>query len=137
MSSYLTGKNGTATLNGTELSVTGWNVNPSSDLQDFRNSKTGNHSQISPTFDEGGLISIDYDITPTDNPYVAPLSLRPGANITNVRLYIDGSGGSLYWQFPSIYVQSMPQSVSVPGRIVNRIVARVDGAYAPPGQSVA
>lgn len=131
MATFHSGKGGTATVNGTELAVTDWSVDPSTEIARFRNSKTGNFTKKETTFKEATLtITVDYDFDA--NPFS---SLPLGTTVTNVKLYLQGggAGGSGgFWDFPSAIVVSTPQSVAVNGNIQTSFNLENDGTFSAP-----
>lgn len=128
-----TGKDGTVTINGTELPITNWNTAPTAVVVPFVNSLSGGHPRKLPTITDGGMVSFSYDWDDTNNCFGAPLSVRVGMILTNVRLYIDGSAGSRYKSVPSLIVVGTPLSVEVPGKISGSIVGTVDYQWAEIG----
>lgn len=132
-----TGIGGTATINGTELPVTSWNVSPQATIQEYKNSLSGGHPVRAATFDDGGAFTIVFDWQDSSNPFGAPLSLRVGQSVTAVKLYLDGNAGSLYWSFPVAIVRSLPQSITVDGKIMTSLALVASGTYGAPGGSVA
>lgn len=136
------GNTASATVNGTELPIVGWDNNPTAAIVTFINSKSGGHPVRLPTFTDGGAFTIDIDFDDANNAWAAPISLYPGLILTNVRLYVIGgpsaSGGltPTYWQYPEAIVTGNPTRVEVAGKIVSRILCIASGPFAPPGQSV-
>lgn len=126
------GISGTATVNGTELPITDWSVNPSATILQFVNSLTGKHAKKASTF-EDATFSFSFDWDDSNNPFAAPLTIVQGSTITNVKLLLDGPSGSLYWNFPSAIVVSTPQSMQRAGKITTSVNCTADGTFAAPG----
>lgn len=138
--SYHAGIGGTVTINGTELALTRWSVNPSATIVAFMNSKTGKFAKKQSTFEDCDFsFSIDYD--DAANAFAAPLTLAPGQTITQVKLFLDNTAVGLppngeYWHFPSAIIQRTPQTLEVVGRIETTIDCTSDGTYGTPGNPV-
>lgn len=124
---FHSGINGTATVNGTEPSVIGWDAEPTVEEQNFRNSKTGKFTYKEMTFyDMKGSLKLEEDF---DNSiFSAPLTLGVGQVITNLKLYLNVGkvAGSIvtpgpFWLIPSANVIGTPQSLEVDGKIVTTI----------------
>lgn len=131
------GKGGTATIaNGTntvELPVTGWNVDPTTEIQRFRNSKTGNYSVKENTFKDC-TFSIRTDLDFDGSIFLtAGLNIQPGDLLTNVKLFLNGgSSGTGFWLFSSAIVVGTPQSLEVDGRIETTINGEASGSWTKP-----
>ena len=131
IANYLAGITATATLNGTELSVTGWSVTPNATILEFINSKTGLHPVLMSTIMRLRFtLGFDYDTN--NQPFAAPLSIVVGSTLTNVKLFLDGTGGSNFWNIPSALVASTPQSVAREGKIHTSIECAASGQFAAP-----
>jgi hypothetical protein len=125
------GKDGTATINGAEIPLTGWSVNPTSDIVGFRNSKTGKFTKRETTFKDL-TFSIDLDFDFDANPFAVGVGLIPGAALTNVKLYLNGVAG-LFHNIPEAIVTGTPQSLTVEGKIITRVNGVTNGTYALAG----
>ena len=134
--SYLSGITASATINGTELPVTGWSVSPSAVILRYVNSKTGLHPVKQSTIvDATFSLQIDYD--PTNQPFATPLAIVPGSLLTAVKLYLDfGAGNANFWNFPQAIVAGTPQSVTREGKTVTVINCEASGQLAAPGGSL-
>lgn len=127
MPTFHAGNQGTATVNGVELSVTDWSVNPAVELARFRNSKTAGFTRKEKTWSDATFsITVDFDFDL--NPFA---TLPLGTTVTNVRLYIRGTS-SQFWSFPSAVVVSTPQSVNVDGKIQTSFSLENDGSFVAP-----
>jgi hypothetical protein len=128
----------TASVGGTELPSTGWDVDPTIEIVNFRNSKTDAYSLKEGTFkDVTFTIRVDYDFDA--NPFQAPVSIDVGTILSNVRLYLQGggSGGTGdFWHFPTAIVTGTPQSVETEGKISTTINATNSGEWGRPGSPV-
>lgn len=130
---FLSGRTGDVTINGTEVAMTQWEINPNTEIVRFRNSRTNKFSRKEPTFHEAsGTITIDFD---NDAPWgAAPLSLVQGAKVTNLKLIVTGgTGGTNFWLFPSAIITGTPQSVVIDGKEQTRINFENDGTFSVPG----
>lgn len=130
------GKTGTVTIaSGTstvELPITNWNVDPTTEIVNFRNSKTGNYSVKESTFKDC-TFSVAFDHDFDENPFAAPLSLDPGDELTNVKLFLNGgTSGTSFWLFPSAIVVGTPQTLEIEGKINTTINAEANGAWTKP-----
>jgi hypothetical protein len=131
---FHSGRESTATINGTELPTTGWSVDPTSEIVTFRNSKTDRYSLKEATYhDLSGSITIDFDHD--ENPFVAPIGLADGAELTDVKLYTNGVG-SLFYDLPSIIIVGTPTSVETEGKLSVTINFTNNGEYGTPGNPV-
>jgi hypothetical protein len=130
------GKDGAATLasgtNTISLPITGWSVDPTTEIVRFRNSKTGNYSVKEGTFlDCTFSITIDHDFD--ENPFASPVSLAPGLLLTDVNLFLNGgTNGTSFWDFPEAITVGTPQTLEIEGKIVTTINAEASGAWNPP-----
>jgi hypothetical protein len=130
---FTSGKDGKATVNGTELPITRWNAAPALELVDFRNSKTGSFTDFEDTFkDLRVTIEVDWDVD--QQPFAAPFGLLLGALLTNVKLYVKGLTGP-FWSLPSAKVVNTPQSVEVAGRVTTSFEIRAKGSFKSPGEA--
>lgn len=132
---FNSGKESTATIEGTELPTTEWSVDPSVEIVRFLNSKTDDYAIKKPTFKDCTFtITIDWDFD--SNPFQTPTTLNIGTELTNVRLYLNGVA-SEYWHFPTAIVVGTPQSTSTEGKIVTTINCENSGEFGIPGSPVA
>jgi hypothetical protein len=132
---FHSGSFGTAALGTNELSVTAWEVQPTAQLVEFKNSKSGGYVLREATFKDCSVtITIDYDFG--NDPFSAPYSIAPGATLTNVNLCLHQStSGALdgpKWNFTSLVVDGTPQTLQVDGRISTRITSKGNGSYTAP-----
>jgi hypothetical protein len=129
---FHSGKGGTALINATELPITDWSVDPTTEIVNFRNSKTGNYSKKESTFKDCDFsITLDHDFDA--NPFAAPLALVPGQTLTNVKLVLNGgSVGTSFWLFPSAIVKGTPQTLEIEGKIKTVINCTADGTWTSP-----
>jgi hypothetical protein len=133
MATFHSGKTGTGTVNGVEVALTDWAVDPSATIVQFINSKTGNYPKREATFrDLTGNFGIDVDFD--SNIFATPISILPGTTVTNIKLILTGgTGGTLYWSIASAVIQGTPQSLSVDGKIITRVNFATDGPVTAPG----
>jgi hypothetical protein len=130
---FLSGRTGDVTINGTEVAVTQWRVDANVADVTFRNSRLGRFSSYETTFYEAtGEVSVDLDI---DAPmYGSPANVVLGSELTNVKLIVTGgTGGTIFWLFPTITVISTPQTVTIDGRIESSFRFRAKGTFSLPG----
>jgi hypothetical protein len=131
---FHSGAFGTAALGTNELSVTGWAVQPTAQLVEFKNSKSGGYVLREATFKDC-TVSIDVDFDFGNNPFQTPYSIQPGTTLTNVMLYLyqsaAGALNGLAWTFGSLVVESTPQKLQVDGKITTRFTAKGNGSYTP------
>jgi hypothetical protein len=105
---FKSGFTGTATINGTEVPLKDWTVDPAIRVAETENSLSGGF--VLADFSGGKrctfsfLIDFDYDA----NPYGAPLALRINQTIVQVKLFLNGTAG-IFWLFPSALVVGTPQ----------------------------
>lgn len=134
MSTYHSGLTGTVTVNGTELPIKNWNVDPSVRIAMTDNSKSGGfmlrEGSGGKTADYSFLTDFDFD----SNPFAAPTNLVIGTKLTNVKLYLNGTSG-LFWNFPSSVVSRTPQGLQHDGTDMQNalINCQSDGTFAYPG----
>ncbi len=130
---FHSGVNASAKIGIVELATTNWSVDPSVDEVVFRNSKTNEYSVIETTFKQcTGTVDVDYDFDA--NVFTAATPLTIGAQITDLKLYLDDVADStLFWLFPIAVILSTPQSVSTEGKITTSIRFRNSGIFYPPG----
>lgn len=128
------GKDGAVTIAGSEPPITQWSVNPTNELQAFRNSLSGNYTIVEPTFKDATFeINIDYDFD--NNPFASPINIDIGTELTQVKLFLHGKTGD-YWHFPKAVVTSTPQELVVDGKITTRLQCRASAAFGRPGNPV-
>jgi hypothetical protein len=131
---FHSGSFGTAAVGSNELSITAWEVQPTAQLVQFKNSKSGGYVLREATFKDCS-VSIDVDFDFNNNPFQTPYSLQPGTTLTNVQLFLhqsaSGSLDGLAWTFTSLVVDSTPQKLQVDGRITTRFTAKGNGSYTP------
>lgn len=133
---YHSGFFGTAAVNGVELSVISWSVNPTSDIVVFKNSKTGRYPYREPTYIDVSNISIAVDYDFTQNPYQSPLTIQVGTTLASVNLYMhQTAAGSLngpFWGFTSVVVVTTPQDLQVDGKIGTSFTCAINGPFTYP-----
>lgn len=140
MADFHSGKDGTAFVGANEMAVTGWSMNPTTEIQRFRNSLTNGATRKEVTFSDGtGTITVDHDFE--DSPFEAPISIAVGSRLTDVKLYLRKSDGAAfdtepYWDLPIILVTGTPQSLEVEGKIQTTFNFEVDGDFGYPGVPV-
>ena len=131
---FHSGAFGTAALGTNELSVVGWSVQPTAQLVEFKNSKSGGYVLREATFKDCS-VTIDADFDFGNNPFQTPYSIQPGTTLTNVKLCLHQSASGqldgLAWTFSSLVVDSTPQKLQVDGRITTRFTAKGNGSYTP------
>lgn len=140
---FHSGKYGTATVNGTEIALIRWEVDPTVDIVRFLNSKTGSYPKREATFYDASVsLVFDYDF---DAPsFSAPLLLYPG-QIIQSKLYLRQTAPSAlngtFWQFPKtgldttsngLVIQGSPMSCDVDGKIGTSVSALITGAFTFP-----
>ena len=129
---FHSGSFGTAALGSSELSITGWDVNPTAQLVEFKNSKSGGYVLREATFKDCS-VTIDVDFDFGNNPFQTPYSIQPGATLTGVKLCLHQSAAGqldgLAWTFTSLVVDSTPQKLQIDGRITTRFTAKGNGSY--------
>jgi hypothetical protein len=126
---------GTAAVNGTELPIVKWEVQPIVQLTQFRNSRSGGFIIREATFQDCA-VEIDVDFDFGNNPFASPLSLTVGTTLSNVRLYLyQSTAGAMdgpFWNFSSLIVDGTPQQLVVSGNITTKIQCKGSGAFAYP-----
>jgi hypothetical protein len=131
---FHSGSFGTAALGSNELSITGWEVNPTAQLVEFKNSKSGGYVLREATFKDCS-VTIDADFDFGNNPFQSPYSITPGTTLTNVKLCLhqstSGALDGLAWTFTSLVVDSTPQKLLVDGKVTTRFTAKGNGSYTP------
>jgi hypothetical protein len=127
---FHSGAMGTATINGTEVPLLSWKVEPHAEVVTFKNSKTGAYPQREATFKDARVeLALDLDF---DNyPFASPPGILIGATLTNVQLYLHGASGD-YWLFPSLIVETNPMDVVIDGRVGTHFTAVPNGTFSYP-----
>jgi hypothetical protein len=132
---FHSGFGGTAAVGGNELPVTSWEVQPSVELTQFRNSRSGGFVLREATYKDC-LVSIQLDYDFGNNPFAAPTAIVVGATLSNVNLYLhQSSAGALngsYWNFASLIVEGTPQQLVVDGKITTKVMCRGNGSFTYP-----
>lgn len=123
---------GTAALGSNELSVVSWDVQPTAQLVEFKNSKSGGYVLREATFKDCTVtLEVDFDFG--NNPFQSPYSIQPGTTLANVKLCLQQSApgqlDGLAWTFASLVVESTPQKLEVDGKITTRFTAKGNGSY--------
>src|ERR1700722_18944347 len=131
---FHSGSFGTAALGTNELSIVGWDVHPTAQLVEFKNSKSGGYVLREATFKDCSVTNdVDFDFG--NNPFQTPFSLQPGTTLTNVKLCLHqttaGALDGLAWTFTSLVVDSIAQSLKVDGKVTTRFTAKGNGSYTP------
>jgi hypothetical protein len=131
---FHSGNFGTAALGTNELSITSWDVQPTAQLVEFKNSKSGGFVLREATFKDCSVtIEVDFDFG--NNPFQSPFSIQPGTTLSNVNLYLHQSAAGLLdglaWAFTSLVVDSTPQQLKVDGKITTKFTAKGNGSYTP------
>jgi hypothetical protein len=132
---FHSGVGGTATVGGAELPVTDWNTDPSVEIVQFRNSKTGGYSVKEATYKDANFsVGVDYDFDA--NPFGIAGGLTIGTILSNVKLFLRGAGtnpaAQPYWLFPSAIVVSTPQRLVVNGNITTTFNFTASGTFSYP-----
>jgi hypothetical protein len=134
------GIDGTATVGSDELPITGWTVNITGEIVRFRNSKTNRGTLKEPTFRDGaGTITVDFDFD--ENPFGSPFTMATGTRLSNVKLYLRKTADPVddtepYWDFPSVILGTIAQTLEIEGKIQTTFNFEVDGEFGYPGQAV-
>jgi hypothetical protein len=120
---------------GNELPITHWEVQPSAELTQFKNSRSGGFVLREASFKDC-LVAIDIDYDFGNNPFASPISIAVGATLSNVNLYLHQSAaGALngpFWSFSSLIVEGTPQQLAVDGKITTKVMCRGNGSFAYP-----
>jgi hypothetical protein len=125
---FHTGQSGFALLGSTGLPLLHWQVQPTAELIEFRNSKSGATPIRDSSFTDA-IVSFQIDFDFDANPYA---SITAGATLSSVKLYLLGPAGD-YWDLPSLVIEGCPQQLDVNGQIVTRVNCRIDGPFGYPG----
>ncbi len=133
---FQSGRYGKALVGAVELAITGWTMNPTTEVVRFRNSLTSGGTLKEPTFTDGtGSMTVDHDFDAS--PFDAPISIVVGQFLTGVKLYLRKSTPALasepYWDLRSILVTGTPQSLEIEGKIQTTFNFEVDGLIGYPG----
>lgn len=116
-----------------ELPIVGWTVGASIEVLSYKNSLTGNHSSKATTYSDS-TFSLNYDWDDSNQPFASgTLNIVPGTVLTNVKLLLDGTAGTRFWNYPSAIVTGTPQSVVREGKITGSIQCVANGQWAAPG----
>lgn len=131
---FKSGLTATVTVNGTELPIKNWNVDPGMRIAGTDNSLSGGFILRAGSGGKTATVSFVTDFDLDSNPFAAPINLVIGTKLTNLKCYINGTAG-LFWNFPSVVVSATPQGVQHEGTdMVNVSVTCVsDGTFAYPG----
>lgn len=131
---FHSGFDGKVTVNGTELPITEWSVNPGVRIAETDNSKSGGFMLRESSGGKTADFSINADLDFDANLFGAPTSIVIGTKLTNVKLLLNGLSG-LFWLFPSAVVVSTPQTVTHSGTnmVSVQINGRSDGTFSYPG----
>jgi hypothetical protein len=133
---FKSGRTGTAMINGNEVALTRWRINPTTETVRFRNSHTSKFSKVEQTFYElTGTIEVDYD---QDAPLSgSPTNVVVGALLTNVKLITaGGTAGTNFWLIPSALVTSTPQELVIDGKTTTSFDFINNGTFSYPGGAV-
>lgn len=140
---FHSGKYGTGTVNGVEIPLISWDVEPTVDIVRFLNSKTGSYPKREATFYDAS-VTLVFDLDFDAYPFATPINLIPGQIVT-AKLYMRQTANSAlngdFWQFPKtgldtssngLVVQSAPMSLNVDGKIGTSVSCLITGAFAWP-----
>jgi hypothetical protein len=131
---FHSGFNGKATINGNEVPITLWSVNPGVRVAATDNSMSGGFMlrEASGGKTASYTITLDHDFDA--NPFATPYGLVIGSKITNVKLFLNGTAG-LFWNFPSSVVTSTPQQAQHSGTDMIGVTVNCDsdGSFDLPG----
>jgi hypothetical protein len=115
-----------------------WSVNPTADELDTTNFEgDGFGDRIAGILDAEFTVDADWDSN--NNNYLDPPDIVPGAEIFNVKLFLDGdepismTTDPRFWFFPSALVLSVPSNAEVRGLLTISFTAKNKGIYYPPG----
>jgi hypothetical protein len=128
---FKSGKNALITVNGTNLSTTGWDVQATVKKVEFINSDTGTIA-IPVGTTNVATVTLTMDFNFAQSMFGAPISVYPGALLNNVICYLAGSSG-LNWNFTSLFVNGTPQKTESEGKPAQSINCSLAGPYTPPG----
>lgn len=135
MPTHTSGKDGTVTVNGTELPITNWRVDPNIRVAETDNSLSGGFLLVATSNGKMATVSFDVDIDTASNPFAPAINLMIGKTLTNLKLHIDGSGGSLFYLFPSFLVTNTPESLARNQTTMANVTVtgRNNGTFSYPG----
>lgn len=131
---YKSGVHATVTINGTEVPITSWAVDPTAEIVRFRNSKLNANTKKESTFKDV-TIAVEMDFDFDGSPFASPISLAEGSKVTNLKCWCEGggSGGSgAFWLFPSAIVVGTPMRAEIEGKITISANFENDGVYTRP-----
>jgi hypothetical protein len=129
--SFKSGKLAVFTIDGTSLSTIGWTIGGQIQKVQFKNSDTGTIPRNEATF-HAKTVTLNFDYNFNASPFASPISVYDGAILENVLCYLDGVTGTP-WNFTSLFVDSVNQSVTTEGKPVQSIQCSLNGPYTPPG----
>lgn len=126
----LSAKNAKVRVAGSILYAASWDVEPESTLIP------------STTFEDDGyevdifglskcMVRIEGLWNAAANIHDAPLALRDGVVLLDVRLYVNDTDGP-YWALPFVNVQGVPVSARVEGGVQYRFAGKAKGLFAYP-----
>ena len=132
---FHSGSFGTAAIGSNELSITGWEVQPTAQLVEFKNSKSGGYVLREATFKDCAVVlQLEYDFG--NDPFASPYSIGVGVTLSSVNLFLHQSGASTLdgpkWAFTSLVVDTTPQSLQIDGKITTRVTAKGNGSFTTP-----
>lgn len=133
---FHSGAFGTAAIGTSELPITGWEVQPTAELQQFKNSKSGGYVLREATFQDCSvMVLMDYDFA--NSPFSMPYAIAVGTTLTNVNLFLNqsvsGAMDGSHWTFTSLIVDSTPQQLVVDGKITTKVMCKGNGSFTYPG----
>lgn len=131
---FHSGLTGTVTVNGTELPIKNWSVNPDVREAATDNSKSGGFILRESSGGKTCQFSFQHDFDFDANPFASPINLVIGQKITNTKLFLNGTAG-LFWNFPSAVVRSTPMNLQHSGTdmLDSTTTCDSDGTFAYPG----
>lgn len=132
---HFTGKNGKAVVNGVDMNVIKWDVNPEAQRVEVTGTRHAGHTGVI-AGNRGSTFTMTMKFDAAANPLDNPPNCKAGQRITNVRLYLDGTS-SPYWSYPFAVVFKTPMS-SAPNEATEiSVECEADGAfYEPTGNFV-
>jgi hypothetical protein len=127
---YFVGKDGKATVNGTDINVEGWSVSTAADRVDVTSTRTAGYRGII-TGIKGLTFSLTLKWDAAANPLDNPPSLVPGTTLSTVRLYLNGTS-SPYWSITSAKVLSVTNGSTVADATGLTVECEADGSFTAP-----
>lgn len=127
---FFSGKNGKVTVNGTELLITGWKVEPEAERHDVTHTGSSGFGNIITSI-KRAKFTIEMNWNAQQNPLDDPPNLVEGATITNVKCYLDGLT-SPFWLFSSAKVLTNPVESKVGDVTKITVNCESDGSYTRP-----